>query len=985
MQLRTLGGLSLEGTGFTRPKSLLLLAYVALEGSQHRRNLAELFYLGAANPLRSLASEIYRLRNGAPGVIKSDRGRIWSEIDCDVQTLLRALEQNELQRSLDLYTGKFLDGIVFKDWGIELEEWVYGTRELLAERVRTAQLSLAEEEASEGAFESAAERAERAYLFSGAPEPRPDDLVRLHRLLLAGESFEVAEVQKEVKAYDLDVSLTVEDARAELRTMAVEKKGPHNLPPQATPFIGRRSEIEVLSEKLGDRSVRLVTIVGPGGVGKTRLAIEVARRSLSRYKDGVYFVSFVSVTSPELMVYTIADALGVRLFQQHDPQRQLLAHLRERELLLVLDNLEHLLAGVGLLSLLLTEAPHIEFLVTSRERLDMLSERVFDIHGLTYPACEGEHLDRYDATELLVKSIRNHRADFVVETSSTPAFVRICQLVDGHPLAIELAASWFRLLTPEDIVVEIERGLDILQASTRDLPERHRSLRATFEHSWQLLEDVEQTALRTLAVFRGGFRRRAAGDVAGASLRVLAGLVNKSLLTVGADGRYALHPLIHEFCQEKLAEDPDHVRVAEELHGLYYLRFLEVQETAMQDIAGGIWKDRLDQQREELGNIRAAWDWAVTEARTHEFSRNTLLWPFTFVNSLKEGADFIAQAIAKLDREDPTHQPSLGHLLVAQAQIQLWLSEIRPAHNSVREGLNILKVQDDLGDIMKGMLVQGWAWWFTGDYLNAKATFEEGLSMARNQKDTEAIIYFLVGLSAVFQELPDSAESRDYHQHALDEVRALGNAFNLGNYLVHFGAYLVNIGRLEEAEGQLRLGLDHAREMGDELIKRYVLHYLGRVAWRARSYEKAHQRFADALLLAEEHGDRVTEAYALANLSRATVAAGDLPFAIDLVRRSLHIGQTIDSPRVMLAALVSLADIRRAQESFEEAVQCLKLVLSHPATEQFYRDEAEQILEVTGLQTLPAYRVDAECAANVNLERIVREVSVRLTELLVHE
>ena len=379
MHLRTLGGLSLAGTSFTRPKPLLLLAFLVLEGPQHRRHLAQLFYPAAANPHRSLASEINRLRKGAASAIETDGDRVWSEIGSDAQTLVTTLEANDLDEGIKLYAGRFLDGVFLKDWSVELEEWVYGKRKALAGRMRQALLTVAEREAGDGDFKAAALRAERAYLLPGAPEPALDELRRLYTPLRAGESLQATEVNREAEAYGATLELSAEQARSSFRAAASHSGSttPSGLSVQPTRFVGRREEKEALQALLESPDCRLITLVGPGGVGKTRLAIEVARAQQGAFADGVHFAPSAAVASPDLMIYTLAEALNVSLEGQMDSRMNLLSQLRERELLLVMDNLEQLLEGVSLIAEVLTAAPRIKVLATSRERLDLLSEQLF--------------------------------------------------------------------------------------------------------------------------------------------------------------------------------------------------------------------------------------------------------------------------------------------------------------------------------------------------------------------------------------------------------------------------------------------------------------------------------------------------------------------------------------------------------------------------------------------------------------------------------
>ena len=318
----------------------------------------------------------------------------------------------------------------------------------------------------------------------------------------------------------------------------------HNLPVQPTPFVGREDELDQVAQYLADPACRLLTVVGPGGMGKSRLAIQAAEEQLSAFNDGVWFVPLAPLDSADLLSSAIMDALGTPLQGATEPNVQLLNYLRERHLLLILDNFEHLFEGASLVVEMLGSAPQLKVLVTSRERLRLRQEWALSLRGMRVP--EGSAapeeamaaLEDYSALQLFVQCARRAQSGFSLAAAGTDAVIRICQLVDGMPLAIELAAPWIRVMPCEDIVQEIEGGLDLLTTTLRDVPQRHSSMQAVFKGSWQLLSDRERAVLRQLSVFRGGFRRQAAEVVADASLRVLSSLVDRSWVRATLAGRY---------------------------------------------------------------------------------------------------------------------------------------------------------------------------------------------------------------------------------------------------------------------------------------------------------------------------------------------------------------------------------------------------------------------------------------------------------------
>jgi predicted ATPase len=335
----------------------------------------------------------------------------------------------------------------------------------------------------------------------------------------------------------------------------VERIRKHNLPAQRTSFIGRADEIADLTALLDDPECSLLTLVGPGGIGKTRLAIEVARQKIDDFRDGVYFVPLAPVADVENVPLAVLESLSYQ-FQQgsHGARQDVLSLLSEKHLLLVMDNFEHLLDGAGLITDILNTAPAVKILVTSREALNLQEEWVRTLTGVSYPTDGSlDRLEDYCAVQLFLDRARRMRGHFSIEAD--PANIaRICALTEGMPLALELAAGWLNTLTPADIVTEIEHNLDILSTRSRDVAERHRSMRAVFCHSWCLLSPEEKTVFQRLSLFRGGFTREAAAEVASASLDVLAALVAKSLLTLSATGRYTIHELLRQYAEGNPAD-----------------------------------------------------------------------------------------------------------------------------------------------------------------------------------------------------------------------------------------------------------------------------------------------------------------------------------------------------------------------------------------------------------------------------------------------
>ncbi len=307
----------------------------------------------------------------------------------------------------------------------------------------------------------------------------------------------------------------------------------NNLPPQPTPFVGREKELAEIAALLADPNCRLLTLVGPGGIGKTRLALQAAEGQLPRFVDGITFVPLAPIGSPDLLPSAIAGALEVFFFGSEEPRIQIVRYLQEKQILLVMDNFEHLLDGVGLVSEVLQTTAGVKILATSRERLNLQEEWVFALDGLSYPTeSTTDSPETYGAVRLFVQRASQVKTHFSF-ADNTQAVLSICQQVEGMPLGLELAASWLRAMSCQQIVDQMTHDLDFLTTPLRNIPERHRNLRTVFTQSWNLLSSDEQAILMKLSVFRGGFDLDAAKKVAG-HLRALAGLADKSLIRIDA-------------------------------------------------------------------------------------------------------------------------------------------------------------------------------------------------------------------------------------------------------------------------------------------------------------------------------------------------------------------------------------------------------------------------------------------------------------------
>jgi predicted ATPase/DNA-binding SARP family transcriptional activator len=651
LRVRVLGGVELAVSGrplveLASAKATALLVYLAVTGSGHSRSaLAGLLWSDMPEPTAraNLRLVLTKLRRVLPEYLEVTRqevalpaGRpVW--VDAVEVARVAAGERDggeDLLAAVRLCRGEFLAG--FEVPGAPLfDEWLVGRRAA----VRADMLALMDRavarERDRGNAAAGIEVARRMLEL----DPLQEEAHRaLMWFLVAGGQRSAALAQYETCRYVLREELAVEPSAA---TVALRDEiagaggftelgggpparrpaaaGGPSLPRPLTTLVGRERELARLHELLDDPACRLVTLVGPGGIGKTRLALEVAaarraaqaRGAPARHRDGVVFVSLVGASparpeeAADLVVANLAGALGVSLAVPRDPLELLVDHLTGRELLLVLDNLEQLRDAAGVVAELLRRAPGVQVLATSRRRLGLGVEWLVEVPGLPWPPAEaGAEAAGYEAVQLFQERARLLRPDLPARSAEGAG--RVCRLLAGVPLAIELAAHWVRSASPAAIADRLAGGLDLLQTTEQDVEQRHRSLRAVIDWSWQLLSDQERDALARLSVLRGGFDLDAAAAVAGAGLPLLASLVDQSLVMVGEDGRYGMHELLRQYAAERLAADPAAEADARRRHAEHYAALLPTPAGTLAGVGPGL--------DAEVENLRAATDWLIRHA-----------------------------------------------------------------------------------------------------------------------------------------------------------------------------------------------------------------------------------------------------------------------------------------------------------------------------------------------------------------------------------
>jgi predicted ATPase len=819
MQLQTLGGLVLHGSGFSRSKPLLLLAYLGLEGPRDRRHLAELFWPDAQDPLNSLRVTLTQLRAAAPGILQETAAGLSSTLEVDAVQLLTALEASDPQ-VLERYHGPFLAGCHLSAPGSELEEWIWSTRELLAGRMQEALLRQAEAAAAEGGFEAAARTAEKALALAGLPGP--DRLERFYRVLLAGRSAGAEQLRLEAATYGTDLLLTEQQARQQLTAGGAAP--PHNLPARLNSFIGRDPELVDLLRLLAEPDTRLVTLAGPGGAGKSRLALEAARLVWreGRFRDGVYFVPLASLSEPALIPGAIAAALG-RSPQQADSSEDWWCDLLSSQVLLVLDNFEQLLPGAPLLAELLSGCAQLKLLVTSRQRLHLEAEQAYLLEGLSYPPVQApsgsqataDQAAWHDSLLLFEERARRSQPDFRLTEADLPPALAICRLTRGLPLGLELAAAWVRLLPVADIARELEHDLDFLTATGSDRQGRQVSLRATFEHSWRLLDLREQRALRQLSVFPGSFSRDAAAQVADAGITLLAALVDKSLLQVSAAGRFERHPLLRQFTQEKLLAEPREAALAWARYGAYFTALAAQAEEGLKGAGQVLWLERLEAEHDNLRALllRGSLPGATAAEAVQALQVSAALWQFWLIHGhLTEGRSWydrlLAAALPAAAADRARALSGAGVLAFAQddhAASHAYHAEALELREQAGLELAAARSLYNLGSIAAAQ----------DDLVAAQPFFERSLQVFREHGDAWAVAMALTNVAMLALQLGDLPQARRLHEESLQHRRELGDLHGTSGALRNLASVLLEQGDCRSARSLLLEALRISDELGD--------------------------------------------------------------------------------------------------------------------------------------------------------------------------
>ncbi len=802
------------------------------------------------------------------------------------------------------------------------------------------------------------------YIKAPAPEREP----RLKELLdrirsddtASYKSFSTPAELRDLIENDLALLLTERFEMAqpgEETTATTSERRRTNLPTQPTAFIGREKEVTGVRDLLLRQDVRLVTLTGPGGVGKSRLGLQVAADQIDSFKDGVFFVPLSAISEPGLVPTAIAQTLGVQQAGGKSLLDSLRDYLRDKQILLLLDNFEQVISAAPLVADLLETSPHAKLLVTSRAALHIYGEYEFSVLPLALPDPKRlpplEDLTRVEAIRLFIERVRAVKSDFAVTPDNAPAIVEICRRLDGLPLAIELAAARIKLFPPQALLARLQSRLKMLTGGARDLPARQQTLRDTITWSYDLLDEGEKTLFRRLSIFVGGSTLEAAEAVCDATvlgidlLDGLASLVDKSLLrqVEGADGepRFVMLETIREYGLEQLAASGE-APTLRRRHADFFLALAEAAEPKLTSAERGIWLERLES---EYDNLRAALEWSRADASASETGLRlvgALIWFWYLRGYWSEGCGCVEGALALTGASERTAARAKA---LYGAGVLAWLQgDHALARSRVMESVGIFREVGSKRDLAYALSLLGVVALSQGDYTAAPSPAAEGVALFRQMGDRWGLAVALNNVGNVASQQGDYAGAQSYYEESLALFQELEDKWGQALPLRNLGQIALRQGDYTTARSRLEESLVMWQEVGDQWRIALSLNDLGDVARLEGDYKRAAVLYDQALSLERELGSKENSARSLHSLGYTARVQGDYRRAVELLQQSLALHRELENRRGTAECLAGLTSVMAVRDRPERAARLFGAV--------------EALFKATGAVMSPADRADYE-------------------------
>lgn len=693
-----------------------------------------------------------------------------------------------------------------------------------------------------------------------------------------------------------------------------------HLPVPLTPLIGREGAVASVRERVLRADTRLLTLVGPPGIGKTRLALQVGEEVAREFEDGVYFVGLATIGDPALVPTAIATALGLKEEGNRPLEAQLAAELRGRRTLLILDNFEQVVNAASLVTELLGASPQLKVLATSREALHVRGEKQFPVPPLAVPTAKQkaglQALVEYPSIALFVERAQAVSPSFELTEENAEAVSELCARLDGLPLAIELVAARSKLLPPKALLARLGNRLTLLTGGPRDLPARHQTLRDAIGWSYDLLDAGEQRLFARLGVFAGGCTLAAVEAVCNATgdaeidpLCGVESLLDKSLLreeSARGESRFTMLETIRDYALERLAAGGE-AEAERRLHAEYYLA---LAETAEPFLTGGEQQEWLDRLEVEHGNLRAALEWSRTAEEGAEIGLSlagALFWFWRIRTHLSEGRGAVEAALARGGEQTLARAKAL----YCAAGLAWAQGDQGAARAFVEESLQIRRELGDRRGVAYSLNALGQVAAGQGDP-SAAEILRESLQILREVDDPSGTALSLISLADALSNAGDDEAARPLYEEGLALFRALGDERGLAYSLSRLGQAAYAQGEYARAVELIEESLGLERRHGDRWATAYVLNTLGEATQELGNLDRAAAHFEESLQISRELGDKSGMATSLGRLGRLDLLRGDPERAATLLRESLELQQELGDEEGVASTLLSLAEVVEA-------------------------------------------------------------------------
>ncbi|MFV1949490.1 MAG: tetratricopeptide repeat protein [Anaerolineales bacterium] len=959
LEIKALGNLVITKDGKPPPslrslRAQVILTYLALEsGSHHRNYLASMFWPESSEEkaLTSLRVVLTELRKGVGEYLSISRTDVSinpeSKVILDVFELDELIKLGKIDRALNLYRGDLLTGIYIPG-SVEFENW----RRWESERIRiqiaesledriknrislnryqeTAELSLRLLK-----IDPTNETANQSYSIALAMSGHRSAAVKhiqSFRKILREElgiepSHEITDIQERISEGDLD-------------SLEFNLKPKGNFPSQQTKFIGRVDELARLTKLITNPDCHLISIIGPGGIGKTCLAIQSIEANIQHFPDGVYFVPLEPVASSEGIFHAIAKAMDFKfdtIISLIDPQTQLLDVIGDSKIMLLLDSFEHLTKLGNQISILLNSAPNLRILVTSRHKLNVPSEWVLILEGMTTGESNTNHInDLPEALELFLHRVEQNNPGLVIRNDDMIPATMICELVEGLPLGIELAAGWTSVLSISEIASEISKTYEFLdgQPETND---KHQQIKAIFTSSWNLLDQSQQKTMAGLSVFQSGFSRHAAKQIIDATLTDLSTLQDKSMIRKNPQGKFEIHSVIHEFCREILLGSPQEWQSIRLKHFQYYAEYLYSRIPVMYTLNENCTCLEI---KNELPNIQAAAEFAaltIEEFLDQEIIKN--LYSYYIIHGWHEGG-VAFQRLAELVIENQSKDPEIYGLLIAKIQAQRGffysnLGLIEESEEICQKSLSVLEEAKELRELAICIQNLGINAIFRGEYDQAFRLLNKAINISK-LTSCSSFPSFYLWVGYVHFLLGNYQQGMESFFISLDLFEQDNNDRGTAFSLSKMGLAQDGLGNYQKANSYHEKSLRIFRESDNQAGQGYALSRMSLGALLLKDYQSALKFGEEALVEFRKIGHRWGKCASLSRIAYAKLGLCELTEARQLFLEALSIAHDHQLDPLSLHALAGIACLKVTTGEKKDGQALMEYVQKHSKTPEIY-------------------------------------------------